>query len=558
MSNDEEIDYGDFGYEDDPQYRTPAELRKIQADIPIVLGGKKEKKEKQNQTKEKREPKKTGIDYVPTHEVNISKKYKDGVFQNKYLVSITLSRVPKTSEVGVIYSHKETIKKTFASMEEAIAWRDQIKGTKANYKKAGKKMTNHRWTIDEAIEEYETSLLADGFSEDYISDKKRYGRHALTFFNKANNDLDKVAAIEVGNVKDYLAFLYEQHHYSQKTLEKERAYIHTLWDYMLQYPKRFGVSVNVASGAKIPAMAGSTYKSRILKYWEIEEIIKEACQFDDPSFLFLVVFSITQGLRRGELCGLKWGDVHLKERRAVIQHNRIQTVATGKNRLKEPKTGKIRIIELHNVGYETICLYKKWQEDYLGRPVKDDEYVLRYEVNLKYNYEPHTGKISRKWKETWNKINKNRAKQEKAAIEYGRLHDGRHVYASLLLNGVEKEDGTKVPSASYIQVYQSMGHSLPEALRNTTTSDYTTDTGARFEVTRFWNELLSVDVKEEWELARKKEDSMTQVQKDILAERKRKRMEKANQERLAAHLPKEELVTYTEDGYEPGFEEDDL
>ena len=98
----------------------------------------------------------------------------------------------------------------------------------------------------------------------------------------------------------------------------------------------------------------------------------------------------------------------------------------------------------------------------------------------------------------------------------------------MLLNGVKKEDGSIVSSASYIQVYASMGHSLPKALANTITTIYNEDIGERFEVTRFWNELLSVDVKKEWKECQKKYADLPQIKKDILAEQKRKRMEKAN------------------------------
>lgn len=505
-----------------------------------------------------RTPHEKGVDYVPTNEPTIYKKFIDGVFQNKYIVSMTLGRSQKLNKYGEIYLAKETKKETFNSFQEAVFFRDALRQKRNEYKKSGKVLKNHQCTIEEVIEDFEKYMEKDGRSEDYISDKVRYGKHAKLFFTKANNNLDKIAHIENGNINEYLLYLKNEKNYSHKTLEKERAYIHQLWDFMLMYPKKYDVSVNVANNARIPEDGKTKYKSRDLTYLEIEELIKEACQFDDPSFLYLVVFSITQGLRRGELCGLQWGDINFDKKVVTIKHNRVQTVASGRDKLKKPKTERIRDIELHKVGYETLALYKNWQEKYLGRKLGKDEFVLRYEVNLKYDYPPHTGKISRKWKETCHKINKNREKQGKAAIPYGRIHDGRHVYASMLLNGVKKEDGSIVSSASYIQVYASMGHSLPKALANTTTTIYNEDIGERFEVTRFWNELLSVDVKKEWKECQKKYADLPQIKKDILAEQKRKRMEKANQERLKAKSPKEEVINYTEDGELSGFEEDNL
>ena len=41
----------------------------------------------------------------------------------------------------------------------------------------------------------------------------------------------------------------------------------------------------------------------------MEAFILEACDYYDPTFLYLVVMSRTAGLRRGEMAGLMWGDI---------------------------------------------------------------------------------------------------------------------------------------------------------------------------------------------------------------------------------------------------------
>ena len=69
---------------------------------------------------------------------------------------------------------------------------------------------------------------------------------------------------------------------------------------------------------------------------------------EDPSFLYLVVMSMTQGLRRGELCGLMWKDINWETKRVTICHNRVQLVT--KDTVKLPKREKVREIELHNAG----------------------------------------------------------------------------------------------------------------------------------------------------------------------------------------------------------------
>ena len=156
-----------------------------------------------------------------------------------------------------------------------------------------------------------------------------------------------------------------------------------------------------------------------------------------PSFLYLVVMSMTQGLRRGELCGLMWKDINWETKRVTICHNRVQLVT--KDIVKLPKREKVREIELHNAGYTTLKIYKEWQEAIPGRPVAPEAFVLQWEINLLQDYVCHTGKVS---------------------LPYGRIHDGRHTYITLLLHGIEKDDRSIIAPASFFQVYESAGYTL--------------------------------------------------------------------------------------------------
>ena len=121
-------------------------------------------------------------------------------------------------------------------------------------------------------------------------------------------------------------------------------------------------------------------KSKRNDYKQLNELIVEACSLEDPTFLYLVVMSMTQGLRRGELCGLMWKDINWETKRVTICHNRVQLVTKGT--VKLPKREKVREIELHNAGYAVLKLYKEWQENILGRPVKPDAFVMQWEINL--------------------------------------------------------------------------------------------------------------------------------------------------------------------------------
>ena len=256
------------------------------------------------------------------------------------------------------------------------------------------------------------------------------------------------------------------------------------------------------------------------------------------------------------MCGLKYGDIDFDNKTILIQHNRVQRVRSNKEgeqdtdeeNVKLPKREKIRIIEIPKAGMEMLEIYKEWQEEKLGRPVEDDDYVLMFEINLKYGYIPSTGKISRKWKEEYTKINKRREKEGLEPIKKSRLHDGRHTYATLTLSGVKKEDGTIIKAASSRQVYESMGHDLPEFMQNITEEVYKEDTINRWDITRFWDELIDFSIKEEWEKSQKKRieefESLTVDKQEKIKYNKQKRMEKAYKEKLAGNPPEEDIIEY--------------
>lgn len=69
---------------------------------------------------------------------------------------------------------------------------------------------------------------------------------------------------------------------------------------MLKDKVRYGVTENVVEGAEITA-PDKQHQAATLNYKQLNELIYEATTMEDPSFLYLVVMSMTQGLRRGEL-----------------------------------------------------------------------------------------------------------------------------------------------------------------------------------------------------------------------------------------------------------------
>lgn len=243
-----------------------------------------------------------------------------------------------------------------------------------------------------------------------------------------------------------------------------------------------------------------------------------------------------------------WKDINWETKRVTIRHNRVQLVT--KDTVKLPKREKVREIELHKAGYDTLKLYKEWQESIIGEPVKPDAFVMQWEINLLQNYVCHTGKVSRKWKEIHANINKCRKKGKKEELPYGRIHDGRHTYITLLLHGIKKDDESIIAPASFFQVYESAGHSLPRAMQNVSNTVYNEQTGDRWDITRFWNEAIEIDVANAWrvacEIRQIEEDMLTEVERATRQAQKQQRLEKAKKERLKGNPPEDILVDWEE------------
>lgn len=490
------------------------------------------------------------ITYKPLkNEKCIRIKYKDGKFHS-YEVTVTFKRETVFDEDKNSHVKKQVQqRKTFSNKEDAIKWRNEMQTNKIEAKQRNREYKKYGATVIEAAEAYYASvqrLVEEGKrTESYLNQLRIQTDHFRRYFNGEGKTY--VKHIDVQQIEDYFSFEENKpgRGASRASIAKYKCHLKAIWDFMLKDKAKYGIFENVVVPAQITTPK-TEYKAAALSYEELNELIIDACKLEDPTFLYLVVMSMTQGLRRGELCGLMWKDIDFKTNQVTICHNRVQLVT--KDTTKLPKREKIRTIELHKAGRETLLLYKDWQESILGRKVKPDEFVMQWEINLLQNYVCHTGKVSRRWKEIYGQINKSREKAKKDTIPYGRIHDGRHTYITLSLQGVKKDDGTIVPPASYFQVFQSAGHSLPKNMSNTSTTVYNEDVGARWDVTRFWNDVIYVDISATWntfEQIRKFEyDQMTEFQKDRAKSQKQARLEKAREERLKSNPPQDVVVDY--------------
>lgn len=458
------------------------------------------------------------------------RKNKDGSFS--YDATLFKGNEKIRNEDGTVSYRPVRVKKTFPNRSLAEYWLKEEQGKLAKLKSQGRKVNVRSVTVIQAIDDYYDKCVKDERDEEFLRDKRREQVNLKAYFNSIEKKY--VSQIVKKDIEDFLNNLYKTKEYGYSNIQKHKSHLSQIWEMMMDEQDYYNINTNVVLKAKMP-IEKEHKKVEVPTPEEMETFILEACDFYDPTFLYLVVMSRTAAFRRGEMAGLMWGDINWDKKEITIQHNRIQAVKK-RSKVKLPKAEKIRKFEMHNHVVAVLTLYKEWQEEILGRPVKNDEFVLQWEINLKKQYTCNVGKISRRWMEICDKINEHRVKREEQEIIYTGLHDGRHIFSTWCLMGVVRADGTKTPSANVFQTYFSMGHALPRGLENTTTKEYMEDNGLRDEVTAFWNNAIKLDIYEEWrcrkELRELEFNSLSEVEQMILKNRRQKELDKAAREHL--------------------------
>lgn len=148
---------------------------------------------------------------------------------------------------------------------------------------------------------------------------------------------------------------------------------------------------------------------------------------------------LTRGLRRGELCGLRWQDIDLEAGRARIVHTRV--VVNSKAQVSDPKTNAgRRSVSLDATLVAELRAHRIRQiEERLraGEAWADTGYLFTDELGCPVSPDTLSGRFD--------------AQIAKAGVRRVRLHDGRHSAATLMLEGGEPVH----------TVAQILGHSKP-------------------------------------------------------------------------------------------------
>jgi integrase len=172
---------------------------------------------------------------------------------------------------------------------------------------------------------------------------------------------------------------------------------------------------NVASDAKLPRR-----KRREMTAWTESEASVFLVSVSDDRLFPLWRLALATGMRRGELCGLRWSDVDAKEGAITIASTRVvaDRVIVG-----EPKTAAgSRVLALDAETMRALQAWRRTQvEERLAAGEAWENQGLVFVDEL--GRPPHPESMTRWWRDA----------VARAGVPAIRLHDARHTAATVLL-----------------------------------------------------------------------------------------------------------------------------
>ncbi|MDF2473371.1 MAG: xerC3 [Anaerocolumna sp.] len=409
-------------------------------------------------------------DVKETGRAGIKHRISDG----KYIVSLDLGRQMRVDrKTGERKLKQVKTTKVVNTLKEAKALLGEN-----NKEKWYNKITNTtgKTFIENVIKDYDEKYF-DSWSESYKQQKKTQEKHFINYFKDV--DLKKV---DTNDIEDYFFYCREENGLSNNTINKHKCHLQDIWKFMKKGKTKYGIRENVVIDADYGKI--EKYKPTALSIIQLNTLIEQCLLEQDKSVLLMVGLPALAGLRRSELCGLKYKDIDFENKSIFVGNARVQ-VNTGYVE-KLPKGEKTRNTCICLPLEKCIKLAMEEQDEWLqNRKLTMEDYVYKTRTNILNNYLPHPGKISRRFNELQVRINKRLTKEGKDNVPKIRLHDLRHSFISILINGGE---------VNPYQISAAAGHVIETVIPdNTTTRRYWHDQGDRQQIIEYLDKNITVD-----------------------------------------------------------------
>jgi integrase len=181
-------------------------------------------------------------------------------------------------------------------------------------------------------------------------------------------------------------------------------------------------------------------------------------RFADPDIEVVVRLGALAGLRRGEICGLRWSDVDLEAGTLTIRRNRV--AANGRVLEHSPKTyGSAATVGLDDGTVAALRRHLMRRADLIEQDVPRTEYVMSTATGS--GMDPNN--LSRTFRRI---VEDYRAARPEAPLPYGvGLHSLRHTFASnLVANGTNLKVAATAMRHSSTRMMDRYSHLAPSTV----------------------------------------------------------------------------------------------
>ncbi|MGP8061908.1 MAG: tyrosine-type recombinase/integrase [Acidimicrobiales bacterium] len=243
---------------------------------------------------------------------------------------------------------------------------------------------NHADTASVVNSEADVAKTLAHLLDKWVAHGERRGRSPSTI-DGYRKKIDAVIRPELGAVavtditSEMLDAFYDRLLDGGKTPATVMHYHRIISAALTQARKWKAVGVNVAQDATPPSVE---LKALTVPPPErVQALIELAAASRSPEWATVITLAAFTGLRRGELCGLQWGDVDWQEQ-SVTVHRSIWQTKDGWG-AKEPKTHQVRRVIL---GPATMAVlagrHKRFTDDanLAEVPLREDAYVISPDI----------------------------------------------------------------------------------------------------------------------------------------------------------------------------------
>lgn len=191
-----------------------------------------------------------------------------------------------------------------------------------------------------SVEEFSTRFLEHAKTNNKASTARSKGqilnKHVLPYFGALN--LDEVSAGKIEAFKVQLL--------AKKLSKKSANNVLTVLGKLLSLARDWG---ELSSVPRIQWLRAPKPDFDFLSFEEAEKLVQVA---EKGRWQAMIVVALNTGLRIGELCGLQWGDVDLKNGRLMVRRN------VNRGELDTPKGGRAREVPLN---VRATQAFKDWK-----------------------------------------------------------------------------------------------------------------------------------------------------------------------------------------------------